>query len=236
VIYKTDPLPKAQLEIALNALRPATTMPSTPTAPPALASTKSPTTAPAPVANATPAAPTTQPIPLIALVRQNEWTVSVVAVVADDPASYDEKNQALQAKITEVDQRLVTAKRELQTVSSQFTTQTYSDAFGMQHQRTVYNDQGISIASSNVHRIEEEERGYKQELAKNQRDQTTAKFKRTITARLPDETLCQIDIDTQALSIVADTMTPGTTHTIAGTVRIVDQLLHIKPRTMAPVK
>jgi hypothetical protein len=236
VIYKTDALPKGQLEIALKALRPATTMPSEAPNATAAASTKAPTTAPAAPANATSAAPTTQQIPLTTLVRQNNWTVTVVAVVADDPANYDQTNQTLQAKIAEVDTRLTTAKRELQTVSSQFTTQNYTDAFGMQHQRNVYNDAGISVASSNVRRIEEEERGYKQELAKNQRDQTTAKFKRTITARLPDETLCQIDIDTQALAVVADTMTPSTTHTIAGTARIVDQLLHIKPRTMAPVK
>jgi hypothetical protein len=224
LIYKAVSLPRAEIDVALKALRPGAS-----TTAPVVVAAKSPTTTDV-------AAPATQRTSMTALLQQKEWTITVVAVQPADLNAMAEQSTALQAKLTEIGQRLTVAKQQLTSVSSQFTMENYTDALGNPRQRRVYNDAAIGQASSAVHKIEDEQRTAKQEAARLEKERGIAKFRRTITGRLPDGTVCEIDVETQPLAVVADTMTEGTSHVITGTAHVVDDVLHLRPRMMAPAK
>src|SRR5205814_3509064 len=125
VIYKSAPLPRGDIEVALNVLRPATTMPSTmPTTAPTLASAQV-SAAPHPTT-----APATQRMSLVAIVKQKEWTVDVVAVTGVDVEALNAEATAQQQKLTQADARVTTAKAAYNKVSGEFTVQTSTDRFG----------------------------------------------------------------------------------------------------------
>jgi hypothetical protein len=229
VIYKSAPLPRADIEVALRALRPATTMPSTmPTTAPTLASAQ------LPAATRPTTAPATQRMSLVSIVKQKEWTVDVIAVVGVDIEALNAEAAAQQQKLTQADARVAAAKAQLNKVSSEFTIQTVVDRFGNARQQNVYNDAAIAQASSDLRKVTDEQRTIKQALARLDREKSTAKSKRTITGRLADTTLCQIDVDTQPMAVVADTMAAGGRYVIAGLAQVTEGVVHIKPRTITP--
>ena len=217
------------LYVALNVLRPATTMPSTmPTTAPTLASAQV-SAAPHPTT-----APATQRMSLVAIVKQKEWTVDVVAVTGVDVEALNAEATAQQQKLTQADARVTTAKAAYNKVSGEFTVQTSTDRFGNVHQQNIYNDAAIAQASSDLRKATEEQRAIKQALAQLDRQKATARNKRTITGRLPDGTICEVDIETQPMAVVADTMAAGGKYVIAGLAQVTEGVVHIKPRTMMP--
>jgi hypothetical protein len=178
-------------------------------------------------------APTTQRIPLTTLVAQKEWNVTVVSIDTPDPNSLKPQIKDAQADVDRLEQSFEEAEKTLNKVSGEYRTESYFDGLGMRY-RKVYNTAGIQAAERDMRNLRDERTDAKYKLAVLQKEEAKLPLRRNIAARLPDNTLCQIEVEGPPLTTTADAMKPNDKITVTGAPRIEDAALHIKPRTLAP--
>jgi hypothetical protein len=223
VIYKSMPLPKGEVDMALKAIRgptwnPETDVARTPDAPA--------TSAPADGTIAAATAPADKPMTLLERVKQKEWIVTVVLVRKVDLAALDEQIRAERAKLPEIETRFTKARENAERLEQEYVT--VPDARGNPIRRQVNSSKVIGDARVIADRINEETR-----LERQKRD---AGVNREVSAKFVDGTAVELEFEGAAMVSLADNLATDSQWKVTGPARITDNVLTIKPRTFTPVQ